>query len=323
MRMSPAKRFKRVYIEISNICNLQCEFCPEVVREKKIMSRGLFENIVKQVAPLTEQVCFHLMGEPLLHKDLKHFLDVCSDLELSVNLTTNATLLDSAKAEMLLSSIVKQVNFSLQSFESNFGARDDSVYLDRIFNFVEKALSARPDLYVNFRLWNLESLVEAQNLQTLAKISKRFRVDLKPLDHFPRKKRLPIKGRASVHFDSRFKWPSLLDEMRSDAGFCYGLKSHFGILADGRLVPCCLDKEGVITLGNCAEQSIQEILSSPRAVQMKLGFEKFQLSEELCRKCTFISRFDSKVPRERGAHHRDYLVQRENQQLHSYSYRPK
>ena len=80
------EKFKRVYIEISNICNLQCSFCPTVDREKKIMGLPLFEKTIKQVAPLTEQVCLHLMGEPLAHPNFPQIIKICEQENVKINL---------------------------------------------------------------------------------------------------------------------------------------------------------------------------------------------------------------------------------------------
>src|SRR4051812_10887300 len=128
-----AKRFKKIYIEISNVCNLQCTFCPEVVRGKKFMEPEVFKKIATSAVPLTDEVCFHLMGEPLLHPNLEDYLNFCGTLGLRVNLTTNGILLDDKRMEMLLNPVLSQINFSLQSFESNFPDRDNATYLRKIF----------------------------------------------------------------------------------------------------------------------------------------------------------------------------------------------
>src|SRR4051812_9048193 len=134
------KRFKKVYIEISNVCNLQCDFCPEVERGKKFMEPELFRKAARAVAPLTEEVCFHLMGEPLLHPDFDAYLAFCGTLGLPVNLTTNGLLLTPERVTALLGPALKQINFSLQSFESNFPGKDNTDYLQKIFDFTRRAL---------------------------------------------------------------------------------------------------------------------------------------------------------------------------------------
>jgi radical SAM protein with 4Fe4S-binding SPASM domain len=292
------KRFQKVYIEISNVCNLQCGFCPEVERGKRFMEPALFRRVATAVAPLTDEVCFHLMGEPLLHPEFDAYVDFCGSLGLRVNLTTNGMLLRADRREALLHPALKQINFSLQSFESNFPGQDDSVYLQGIFAFTARALDARPDLYINYRLWNGGAEeAEASTERMLAKIGGALGVEISSVPDVRWKKSVKLKGRVYLHFDSRFEWPHPHQPLRSTRGFCHALSSHLGILADGTVVPCCLDKEGVISLGSCRSQTIDDILQSPRAQAMQDGFQKGILVEDLCRRCTFIARFDNKARR--------------------------
>jgi len=290
------KRFKKIYIEISNVCNLQCTFCPEVVRDKKFMEPALFKKVARTVAPLTEEVCFHLMGEPLLHPEFDGYVDFCHTLGLRINLTTNGILLNPARMKALLNPAMKQINFSLQSFADNFPEKDNSNYLQNIFDFTERAILERPDLYINYRLWNQGAPgSQAANDLMLKKIKRGLQAEFGNVPEIRWKKNLKIKGRVYLHFDSRFEWPNPHHPVRSTEGFCHGLSSHIGILADGTVVPCCLDKEGVISLGNCGSQNIDDLIHSPRAKAIQEGFQKGILVEDLCQKCTFISRFDKKL----------------------------
>jgi MoaA/NifB/PqqE/SkfB family radical SAM enzyme len=291
------KRFKKVYIEISNICNLQCDFCPEVEREKDVMGRELFERVIAEAAPLTEQVCFHLMGEPLTHPLFAEYVSLCSDHSIPINLTTNGTLLSEARIEALLNPIVRQVNFSVHSFESNFPGQDIGPYLEKIFAFTRRAFEVRPDLYINYRLWNLADGDEDKNAAVVARIERAFGVKLENRIDVRWRKGRHLLNRLFLHFDSRFDWPNPHDPLRSDAGTCRALSSHIGILSDGTVVPCCLDKEGVTALGDARRQTLGEILAGERAGRMAQGFKEGRLVEDLCRRCTFISRFDGQARR--------------------------
>ena len=293
----PRKRFEKVYVEISNICNLQCGFCPEVEREKDVMGRELFRRVVADVAPLAEQVCLHLMGEPLTHPLFAEFVAICAEHVLPINLTTNGTLLSEARMEALLNPIVRQVNFSVHSFESNFPGQNISPYLEKVFEFTRRAFERRPDLYINYRLWNLTGAEEDKNAEIVSRVERAFGVELdKRIDVRWRKGR-HVVNRLYLHFDTRFEWPNLNAPLQSDAGTCRALSSHLGILSDGTVVPCCLDKEGVTVLGDARRQTLAEILEGERADRMIQGFKRGRLVEDLCRRCTFISRFDKKAAR--------------------------
>lgn len=298
--------FDRVYIEVSNICNLKCHFCPEVERAQQILSIENFENIIGQVKAYTDQVCLHVMGEPLAHPQFSELISICASHNVKVQITTNASLLNVKNLEALLATNVRQVNISLQSFAANLKSRDEQPKLERyikaIFNFTELARLKRPDLYVQFRMWNegaSDSEREEQvNRRIIAKLEEHFatRIDHSKIN-LRFKKSAPLGGRFSLQFDSRFRWPDLNDEMISDQGFCHALTSHIAIHADGTIVPCCLDKEARINLGNIYETPFSAILESPRLQAMKMGFASGVLCESLCQRCDFISRFQTKAAR--------------------------
>jgi radical SAM protein with 4Fe4S-binding SPASM domain len=296
--------FNKVHIEISNVCNLQCSFCPEVIRDKKLIDIELFENIVKQVAPITEQVAFHLMGDPLVHPKLAQLVEICGRYKAPIFLVTNGVLMNAKNRAILLSPAFRQINFSLHSFNDNFPGRDPSAYLESIFSFTEEALTLRPELYLNYRLWNLADVqgsTEA-NRSLLQRIAQRFGGDVITSSDVRFKKSFKVKGRLYLHFDTEFKWPDLTLPVLGLTGKCYGLKSHFGILADGTVVPCCLDKEGTIALGNVKDAPISEILNGPRAKALITGFQQKKLVEDLCQRCQFIERFDVRARRSSEIH---------------------
>ena len=289
------KRFYKVHVEISNICNLQCSFCPVVIRTKKLMDVETFEKIIPQIAPMTEMVAFHLMGEPLLHPKLEQFLEICAKHSLPVFFVSNGVLLTEKRSELLLHPTIRQVNFSLHSFYDNFPGKDPAEYLEKIFQFTEMAFEKRPDLYLNYRLWNLQTPNQNTDLNRdfRNRIEKRFGVLIPDEVNVKNVKSRRLLNRLYLHYDTEFIWPALDLPVIGTKGTCYGLSSHFGILAEGTVVPCCLDKEGNIPLGNVHEQDIESILSSPHARATLEGFQKRKLVNDLCQRCNYVTRFGS------------------------------
>jgi radical SAM protein with 4Fe4S-binding SPASM domain len=293
-------KFFRTYIEISNICNLQCSFCPEVEREKKILAPEQFARILQQVLPHTEQICLHLMGEPLAHPQFSEILRICDDQGAVVHLTTNGTYLSRYELGTFLNArCLRQINFSLHSFKDNFADKDIRPYLYDILEFSREALRERPELYINYRLWNLPSPTgeKTENQQIIDSVCEFFQVPINERVDVGLRKSKNITGRIYFHFDTRFDWPTMAAPERGDQGFCHALSQQIGIHADGTIVPCCLDKEAVISLGNVLDEKFETILQSPRLVAMREGFKQHRLTEELCRKCTYIQRFDGKISR--------------------------
>lgn len=278
----------RIYIEISNICNLQCSFCPVVERDKKIMSLEDFKQVYLQAAPKAKEVCLHLMGEPLAHPQFKEIIDYCESKKAKIKITTNGIYLHKYPNELALDCI-EQINFSVQSYQDNFPDKPIKPYLEMLMEFTSSHLKKNPNTYFNFRLWN--DGIENNNEEIFDIIEDYYNVIINRKVDVGSIKSKKIKEKIYLHFDSRFEWPSLESPFQSNEGRCHGMTGHIGIHADGTVVPCCLDKEAKINLGNVFIDSLDDILLSERATNIKEGFLSGKRVEELCKKCTYINRF--------------------------------
>ena len=273
---------KKAYLEILNLCNLHCSFCPGTRRESRMLSEEQFRILAGKLRGHTEYLYFHLMGEPLLHPRLRELLEIAEDLGFRVMITTNGTLLRERGELLLASDAVHKVNLSLQSFEAN-EAGDLRDYVLCCADFAK--LAATQGILCEFRLWNQGGL-ETRNREILSLLEERFP---KPWSESRNGKKLA--ERVWLDPGERFDWPDLeLDEVR-EMGFCYGLRDQIGVLCDGTVVPCCLDHEGDIPLGNLFTQELDEILNSPRARAMYEGFSRRKVVEPLCRRCGYAKRF--------------------------------
>lgn len=284
--------FSKVYVEIGNICNLQCSFCPEVERKKFQMAEEELRKILLQVKPHAKRACYHLMGEPTGHPLFDRMVEVAVDVGLPLEITTNGTMVQKFESALLLP-IVHQVNFSLQSYLDNFPATSPEPYFEKILSFTELALEKRPDLFLNYRFWNLQDgeELDERNELFLAMVEKRFGVNLNRRVNPKLTKSKRVVGRLYLHYDTRFEWPSPTAPLLRTKGSCYGTRTQLGIHADGTVVPCCLDKEATIKLGNINTQSFEEILLSPRLLKMRSGFLRGELVEDLCQRCEYSTRF--------------------------------
>lgn len=285
--------FERLYIEISNICNLQCSFCPEVVRDKKILSVADFRRFAEQAKPLTKQICLHLMGEPLAHPDFAVIMDICEELSLKIFLTTNGTLIRKHQERLLQWRSLEQINFSVHSYFANAERMSLQDYLKPILHFCDQANRIKAPFYINLRLWNLEETnhQKEQNIQVFNILNSHFDINLNENIDVKLNKSKKIINKLYVHFDTEFVWPDLKQKVRSQQGSCYGLRKQLAIHANGDVVPCCLDKEAVLKLGNMNESTLSQIVKTDRAQKIKTGFEKGELVEELCQKCQYADRF--------------------------------
>lgn len=275
-------RFAKVYIEISNLCNLSCRFCPGTKRPKGRMDLERFSSILEKLKGYTEFVYFHLMGEPLLHPNLPQFLDVAGKMGFKVILTTNGTLLEGRKELLLSSPAVHKVNISLHAFEANDLSVPFEAYVDGCLNYGKAAEGKKLTV---FRLWNSGG-EDKQNGLLLERLEAVF-----PKPWKDSRKGTQLASKIYLEPGEKFDWPDLNAPEEEGPYFCYGLRDQIGILWDGTVVPCCLDHEGDIPLGNILTQNLDEILQSDRAKAIYEGFSKREAAEPLCRRCGYARRF--------------------------------
>ena len=282
--------YSRVYVEITTICNRSCSFCPGTARPIRRMSLSEFDTVTDRLQGVTEYLYYHVMGEPLTHPDLPDFIRLAKEKGFKSAVTTNGTLLSKRGRELIEAGVYK-VNISVHSFEDGEDSTAHGAYLDDILSFADEASQNR--VLTVLRLWNLDGHGEAlggNNTRTLDYLRQRFPdTDTTPWKFSPRGARM--RDKLHLEYGDRFEWPDREAEDRGDKVFCYGLKDHFAILCDGTVVPCCLDREGAIALGNIYETPVEEILESPRAKAMREGFQRRCATEALCRRCGYARRF--------------------------------
>ena len=273
--------YNKVYVEITNICNMKCSFCHGHKRAPRRMSREEFSLVLDKLVGKTKFIYYHLMGEPLTHPELAEFLKMAAESGYKSIITTNGTLLKKHGDELLNVGLHK-VNISLHSFEDG---SDDSYreYVKSLSDFAKNA--ARVGTIVVFRLWN-RGFDGGRNEQAMRLLRENIEGECAE-----NTRGIRICDKVYLEWGERFEWPDASAEVKGERFFCYGLKDQFGILSDGTVVPCCLDSDGVISLGNIFNEDIDSILSSPRATAMVDGFKCGKASEELCRRCGYAQRF--------------------------------
>ena len=283
-----------MYIEITSVCNLACSFCPPTARKANILKVDKFNEILDQIKPHTKYIYLHVKGEPLLHPRVDQLLDAADAKGFKVNITTNGTLLKKNRHKLLGKPALRQMNFSLHSFDGHEGSTDREGYLAEILSFAKEA--AAQGVLISFRLWNLDpvhatSEQKRKNQETLEILEKEFNLDYKIEEKVVPGSGVKIADRIYINQDHEFQWPSLLAPEDDGKGFCHALRSQAAILVDGTVVPCCLDGEGVIDLGNINDKPFSEIIEGERANNLYDGFSRREAVEEMCRKCGYRKRF--------------------------------
>ena len=275
--------FERIYLEIGNICNLNCSFCAGTTKPKRQMTENEFSLVCQKIKGHTKFIYLHVMGEPLLHPKLWAFLQIANENNLKVCITTNGLLINKCAQVLLNSPAVYKISYSVHSLEGNDLSAFEN-YIENLCNFAK--LSAQKGVYNIFRLWNKDSLSgkgkNANNNKIENLLHKHFSNEWQV-----RPKGFRLDKNVFLEYDGVFTWPTKSSAEECEEGFCYGLVNQLAILVDGTIVPCCLDANGEISLGNIYSSTLEEVLNGELSKEIQAGFNSGKIIHSLCKKCSF------------------------------------
>lgn len=277
------KRFKKIYIEITNRCNLNCSFCGKNKRDYRDMSLLEFELVINKIKKYTDYIYLHVKGEPLLYSNLDSLLSICDNTNIKVNITTNGVFLKEKLSVLINHFCIRQINISLHS-ENN----KKNYFLD-VFSS-GKVLSTK--MFISYRIWDLkEYKLNKKSTEIVNKIIEFYNLSPVIVDKLYNDKNIKIASNTFVNKENIFTWPDVDNDILVD-GFCYGLKTHIAILSNGDIVPCCLDANGEIKLGNIFEDSLDDVLNGDIYKSLLKSFKDNKAIHPLCKSCNFKNRFN-------------------------------
>lgn len=277
------KRFKKIYIEITNRCNLNCSFCGKNKRDYRDMSLLEFELVINKIKKYTDYIYLHVKGEPLLYSNLDSLLSICDNTNIKVNITTNGVFLKEKLSVLINHFCIRQINISLHS-ENN-----KKNYFLEVFSS-GKILSTK--MFISYRIWDLkEYKLNKKSTEIVNKIIEFYNLSPVIVDKLYNDKNIKIASNTFVNKENIFTWPDVDNDILVD-GFCYGLKTHIAILSNGDIVPCCLDANGEIKLGNIFEDSLDDVLNGDIYKSLLKSFKDNKALHPLCKSCNFKNRFN-------------------------------
>lgn len=285
-------KFPKIYLEITNVCNLRCSFCHGTSRPRAFIDPNTFRRYARQVKEFTDYVYLHVMGEPLLHPDLDRLIDAAAEEGLRVCLTTNGTLL-ARRMPLLLprADALYKISVSLHAHEANGDGAMGAELEDYVRAVAESAAElGRRGVISVLRLWNednpkaVKEAKNAENGSILALLHTIF-----PDPWTPNRRGMRIGEGVYLEWGEKFDWPTD-DGSLPDYGpraHCFAMKDHVAILVDGRVLPCCIDYDGRMTLGCLEDKSLAEILTDEPAERFRQALAAGKLDTPLCRHCNF------------------------------------
>lgn len=297
-------KFYRVYVELTNICGLKCSFCPPKTLPTQTMSIPFFEHVLNELKPYTKELAYHIVGDPLTLSNLETYLDLTCKQGFKVSLTTSGYFLGQRDLRILLHPAIKQINISLNSYNKNSMPLSFEAYMAPILELCKLKNEIQKEIFINLRIWNMDTKEseKAFNEMLFALLEKAFDVPLHVSTIYQnRPKSIRLAQKILLHFDDYFEWPNL-DSSHQSEGTCQGLSSHFGILSSGKVVPCCLDKDGIIDLGDLHVSPLDKILNNERTQAIIKGFKRHEAREALCQKCRYKDRFNISISANNKGH---------------------
>ncbi|SFV70534.1 hypothetical protein MNB_SV-13-1321 [hydrothermal vent metagenome] len=258
------------------------------------MSLELFESTIEQAKKFTSEIACHVVGDPLTLSNLKEYLNIIHKYKMRAMLTTSGYFMKKHSYDTLFHPCVKQINVSLNAFNKNDTSFTFEQYMKPILDFCQEKVRRKEESFINLRMWNLDEVMSEKkfNLELFKKLNSEFNVNIELDKLNPKeKKNIRLDYKVLLHFDNYFEWPSL-NNKNYGHGTCQGLSSHIGILADGKVIPCCLDNDAIMELGDLRNESLETILYGEKATSMIEGFKKGICLEELCLKCSYKKRFN-------------------------------
>lgn len=266
-------KFKKIYIEITNICNLNCDFCIKNKRKQQFISIDNFKELLSKIIDYTDYLYFHILGEPLMHPKINELINMASN-KFKINITTNGYLINKIKNNKN----IRQLNISLHSFNDKYNISLNK-YLENIFDSVDELINN--NTYISLRMW----VINKYHNKMIDYINKRYNTNISY-----KTDNITIKDKLYINNFHEFIWPDLNNNYYSEFGTCYALRDHIGILVDGTIIPCCLDTLGTIKLGNIYQDNIENIMNQARIKNMIYNFKNNKKCEELCKHCKFIDK---------------------------------
>jgi len=264
------KKLKKIYLEVTNGCNLNCKFCIQNNRKVEYLTIDNFKLILNKLKDYTDYLYFHVLGEPLLHPNINELINIASK-NFYINITTNGYLINNLKTNN-----IRQLNISLHSFSDQYNIKLKD-YLDNIFD----KMDTLKNTYISLRLW----VKNKYNNEIINYINSRYNLNIE-YDV----KNYKINNHKFINNFHEFIWPDLNNNYYNAEGACYALIDHIGILSNGTIIPCCLDSKGIINLGNIYKDNLNEIFKTKRVEDMIKNFKNNKKCEELCKHCNFIEK---------------------------------
>ena len=267
---------KRVYLEITNACNLNCPFCT-YEKGNRFLSLKQIDDYTSQIKKYCNYIYLHILGEPLLHPDFDSILDILDKKDFNLQLVTNGTLLYKYP-NILNHKCIRKLSISIHSI-NNIDVNED------YFNNINKLIEINNNKNIELRFYNVSNLDnKLANYLNDLKNKYGFTITSKTNSY-------KLKDNIYIYFEDLFRWPNINDPFISNIGKCRGAIDMIAINSNCDVTLCCLDPNAYNSIGNLKKQSLDEIINSDLYKKYCNDIKNGKLTSDLCSRCTYRLRF--------------------------------
>ena len=268
---------KRIYLEITNACNLACPFCTNK-KGNSFMPIEKIDNYLEQIKEISKYIYLHVLGEPLLHKDFSYILKLLDDKKINLQLVTNGILLYKYP-HLLEHDCIRKLSISLHSI-NNLQVNDN------YFKTIKRIIKDNKKKIIELRFYDQNNLSQ-KLISFLNELKEEY--SFKILNQYNSYK---LKDNIYIVSQKMFNWPKLSDPYIGNKGKCHGIKDQIAILHNGMVTTCCLDAVGKNVFGDLNVSSLKEILESSLYKKALKSLNENKLTFPLCMHCDYRLRFN-------------------------------
>ncbi len=286
-----------IAFEPTTSCNLRCPECPSGLRSftrpTGMLSSDLFRSVIDQLAPTLNYLTFYFQGEPYLHPQFLELVQYASRKKIYTATSTNAHFLKEDLAEATVKSSLDRLIISID------GTTQDTYQSYRMGGSLEKVIKGtRNIIYWKKKLKSktphviFQFLVVKPNehqIPEVYKLASELGVDQVVLktaqiyDYKSGSSLIPAQhqySRYKINEDGSYSIKNKL------LNHCWKMWHSCVITWDGKVVPCCFDKDAHYTLGDLASNSFSEIWQSDKYNQFRASLLQSRSEIEICKNCT-------------------------------------
>ncbi len=290
-----------ISIEPTTSCNLRCPECPSGLRSftrpTGMLESRMFTRLIDELAPTLTYLTFYFQGEPYLNPEFLNMVEYASEKGIYTATSTNAHYLNVKNAQQTIKSGLDRLIISIdgttqQSYESyRIGGT-----LEKVIEGTRNVMDAKKNLRSRTPHVVFQFLVTGQNeheIPDVFRLGRQLGVDqvvLKTAQIYDYEKGSPLIPKQDRYARYRQSPDGSWSIKNKLADHCWKMWHSCVVTWDGKIVPCCFDKDAHFVMGDLRQSSFAEIWKGDRYDQFRHSLMKSRSEIEMCRNCTEGSR---------------------------------